>query len=527
MVEQGRTEKLGRVWNKTNIIDNLYSWKRKLRSFHNRSPVKMWTDTILIALLLYGSVPSLLFASSSTSMTTSGQQTKRFVDCEKSQCVLPKSRETNFQSKNQTLQILEIHCYIQTKQIGSKCVVDIHAVLTAVQTLKQHIMCFVAICLTPVQITFSNSQNATNQNFISCLYLRGHCSISTSDMSKWGNATDFRLFYMTENASQVNDNSVQMSNRSIPGLENIGTLTVYKAKHKKVPEIFKKYSWPRMAQIAFVDLQLTSIPKELKTTMPLLQSLLVSQNSLTKPPDFPWYNDTLNLPRGLKRSPKFDSYYEFRKSVSPRIYLRIFDLSFNMIEDLSAHEFRGHLNLLTLKGNRLKSIGRNCFGRLKGVQLMDLSHNNLQDLPSQLFRQLNNLLQLRLSFNQISNIPKELFKSQRQIKQIDLDHNKVTSIPKGLFSELNKMEVLHLENNHITAIDEEAFATDSSSLLEIHLQNNNFTRVPISLLLLREARHIDLSFNRLTFQDLNKAIAEVGDTFVHNSISLISHCEKA
>ena len=90
MVEQGRTEKLGRVWNKTNIIDNLYSWKRKLRSFDNRSPVKMWTDTILIALLLHA-------------MTTSEQQTKRFVDCEKSQCVLPKSRETNFQSKNQTL----------------------------------------------------------------------------------------------------------------------------------------------------------------------------------------------------------------------------------------------------------------------------------------------------------------------------------------------------------------------------------------------------------------------------------------
>ena len=319
MVEQGRTEKLGRVWNKTNIIDNLYSWTRKLRAFDNRSPVKMWTDTILIALLLYA-------------MTTSGQQTKRFVDCEKSQCVLPKSREDNFQLKNQTLQMQEIHCYIQTKQIGSKCVVDIHAVLTAVQTLKQHIMCFVAICLTPVQITFSNSQNATNQNFISCLYLRGHCSISTSDMSKWGNATDFRLFYMTENASQVNDNSVQMSNRSIPGLENIGTLTVYKAKHKKVPEIFKKYSWPRMAQIAFVDLQLTSIPKELKTTMPLLQSLQVYQNNLSKPPDFPWYNDTLNLPRGLKRSPKFDFYYEFRKSVSPTSYQRIFDLSFNMIE---------------------------------------------------------------------------------------------------------------------------------------------------------------------------------------------------
>ena len=190
-----------------------------------------------------------------------------------------------------------------------------------------------------------------------------------------------------------------------------------------------------------------------------------------------------------------------------------------MIEDLWAHEFRGRLNVLNLKGNRLKSIGRNCFRSLKWVQMIDLSHNNLQHLPSQLFRQLNDLLLLRLNFNQISNIPKELFKSQKQIKRIYLDHNKVTSIPKGLFSELNKMEVLHLENNHITAIDDEAFATDSSSLLEIHLQNNKFTRAPISLLLLRQARHIDLSFNRLTFQDLDKTIAEVDDKFVYQFLN--------
>ena len=392
--------------------------------------------------------------------------------------------------------------------------VDINAVLTAVQT-SQDVMCFVAICLTPVQITFSNSQNATNKNLISCLYLEGHCSISTSDMSNWGSATDFRLLYIMENAFHVNDSSVQMSNRSIPGLENIGRLILYKTKHKKIPEIFKKYSWPRMAEIAFDDLQLTKIPKELKTTMPLLQSLLLSNNNFTKPPDFPWYNNTLNLPRGLRRNPSFDHYYEVRKIRAPKIYPRFFDLSFNMIEDLSAHEFRGLLNILDLKGNRLKLIGRNCFRRLKGVQLIDLSYNNLQDLPSQLFRQLNDLLELRLDFNQISRIPEELFKSQKQIKRIDLDHNKVTSIPKGLFRELNKMEVLHLENNHITAIDEEAFATDSSSLREIYLQNNKITRVPNSLLLLRQARHIDLSFNRLTFQDLDKTINEVDATFVY------------
>ena len=467
----------------------------------------MRTDRILIAIFV-------LYA-----MKTSGQQTKRFLDCENSQCVLTQSEMPIFELKNQTVPIQRIMCYIQTKQIGSKCVVDIHAVLTAVHTSQDVMLYFVTMCLTPVQITFNNFQNTTNKNLISILYLRGHCSISTSDMSNWGSATDFRSFYLMENAVHVNDNSVQISNGSIPGLKNIGSLTVSKAKSKKIPEIFKKYSWPRMAEIDFMDSQLTSIPKELKTTMPLLQSLELSNNNLTKPPDFPWSNNTLNLPRELRRKPTFDPYHKVHKIVSPSIYPRFFGLSFNMIEDLSAHEFRGLLNILNLKGNRLKLIGRNCFLSLKGVIMIDLSYNNLQDLPSQLFRQLNDLQELRLDFNQISSIPEELFKSQRQIQRIHLDHNKVTSIPKGLFSELNKLEVLHLENNHITAIDEEAFATDSSSLREIHLQNNKITRIPSSLLFLSQARHIDLSFNRLTFQDLDKTIAELDSTtFVYQHL---------
>ena len=503
MAEQGRTEQLGLVWNKTKIIDNWYSCTHKLRSSDNRSPVKMRTDTILIPIFV-------LYATK-----TSGQQTKQFLDCENSHCALTKPLMFFLESKNQTVPYQRILCEIKMNQTGSKCVVDIHAVLSAVQTSQDTLLYFRATCLTPVNITFKNSQNATKKNVISSLAIRGHCSISTSDMSKWGNATDFRFFYLVQNAVRFNDNSVPMSKKSIPGLQNIGSLVFGKAQTKKIPEIFKKHSWPKMAHIAFVDLQLTSIPTELKTTMPLLQSLTVFNNSLSKPPDFPWYNDTLNLPRGLRRNTFYDFYSEVRKIVYPTIYPRYLDLSFNMIEDLSAHEFRGRLNFLYLKGNRLKSIGRDSFRRLHGVQLIDLSHNNLQHLPSQLFCQLNDLLQLRLNFNQISNIPKELFKSQKQIKRIDLDHNKIKSIPKGLFSELNMMEVLHLQNNHITAIDEEAFATDSSSLSEIYLQNNKFTHVPISLLLLRQARYIDLSFNRLTFQDLNKTIAEVDDTFVY------------
>ena len=220
VVEHGRKDQLGIIASKKKTINNSYSWTRKLRSFNNRSPVKMGTDTILIAIFV-------LYA-----MKTSGQQRQRFLDCEKSHCVLTKSQMPIFESKNQTVQIQGIQC--EMNQTGGKCVVDIHAVLSTVKPSQDLMLYFMARCLTPVQITFSNSKNTTNKILISSLYLQDHCSISTGDMSNWGTATDFRFFFLMENAVHVNDNSVQMSNKSISGLENIRSLTFYKAKPKKL-----------------------------------------------------------------------------------------------------------------------------------------------------------------------------------------------------------------------------------------------------------------------------------------------------
>ena len=445
-----------------------------------------------------------------------GQKGIRLKDCGKSACVVLKSSPSFFETGNGSVPTQGVKCLLKSNKIRDKCVMDISSILKTITMNRDIVLYFGALCSTPMHIVFNNSQNATKRNAIFYLQLQGHCKVSVEDISRWGTATDFRVFYMLENTTLLDDKSSQIGNSSRHELENIGSLLFYKTISHKLPSIFMTSLWPRMAEVGFSYLQLTSVPAELKTTMPVLQSLEVAHNKLTTPPPFPWCNTTLQLPRGLSRTPTGNHHYQHGTIVHPRIYRRFFDLAFNNIEDLSTYEFRGFLNKLCLKGNGLKVIGPSCFRNLKGIQVIDLGRNKLEYLPSKLFQGLDDLLELKLDHNNFSVVPDELFKSQTQIKRIDLNHNKLSFIPEDLFGDLKSLEILHLEANQISQIDDEAFPIDSSSLREIYLQNNKISRVPKSLLLQRQAKNIDLSFNLLSFQDLNNLLQELDtDAFLY------------
>ncbi|XP_078344803.1 toll-like receptor 6 [Oculina patagonica] len=434
-------------------------------------------------------------------------QVTSFKLCPASFCI-SKKMSSFFETDKGIVPVQAVKCALKSNKINDRCTVDIGVILKTLTTSQDVVLYFAPMCLTPMEIVFNNSLNATKKNAISYLQIKGQCSVSVDDISHWGNATDFRVFYVLENATLLEGNN-SLGNNSLQALQNVGSVLIDKSKPRNIPSMFSKYVWSRMAEVGFSNLQLTTIPAEFNTTMPQLQSLELANNKLTKPPSFPWCNTTLQLPRGLQRTPTGNHHYQFGTNVHPKIYRRFFDLSYNKIEDLSKHEFRGLLNKLTLQGNGLKVIGPTCFRNLTGIHVIDLSKNKLNDLPSELFQGLDSLLELRLDHNNISVIRKELFKSVTQIERIDLNGNKLSYIPKELFSKLKNIKVLHLEDNQITRVDEKAFPIDSSSLEKIYLQNNNISRIPTSLLLQRSATETDLSFNQLTFQDFNRLLQEL------------------
>ena len=367
------------------------------------------------------------------------------------------------------------------------------------------------VCISPTELVFNNSLNTTKKNIILYLQFLGQCNVSASAVSLWSNAADLRVFYLQDNATLLEGNETMGSE-----LKTIGTVLLDNARPQKIPEIFTKYVWTRMAEVGFSHLKLKSIPDVFNKSMPLLQSLELPHNNLAKPPDFPWYNSTLELPRELQRTVVSNHHYEFGTKVDPKNYRRFFVLDYNNIEDLSTHQFRGFLNKLSLKGNGLKNVGPKCFQNLFGINVIDLSENNLRQLPSVLFHGLDSLTDVRLNQNQISVIPNGIFQGLSQITRIDLDHNMLQKIPSGLFHRLKNLEIVHLEFNDITTIERGAFPADSSSLRHVYLQHNRLGFIPAWLFLQRNGGKVDLSHNLLAFQHLSHLLDDLNlDQFLY------------
>ena len=233
-----------------------------------------------------------------------------------------------------------------------------------------------------------------------------------------------------------------------------------------------------------------------RLAMPNLQYLDLSWNSLTKPPEFPWNNSTLQIFRELRRGGCDENV-----RVAQNLYIRGLDLSRNKIEDLSSHVFRGFLHKLVLRTNGLRTIGPTCFHDLQGIQSIDLSRNMLTSLPENLFRGLTSLLNIDLSKNRISVINQTLFHGLINIKRIYLNDNHLSYIEDGLFNTLDNLEVLQLDSNKIKRIGENPLSP-SSSLRELYLQNNDLTSLPSWIFYLKKIKKLDLSNNRITLLDL-------------------------
>ena len=209
---------------------------------------------------------------------------------------------------------------------GEPCTMDINQILKLLPASSDVVLYFVTDCLTPTQISFNNSLNVTKKNIISYMQIMRHCRISVEALSVWGQATDFRVFYVMANTTLMETNET-LKTSSRRALKNIGSLAIDNSNPRGIPRIFRKYVWPKIAEVSLSNLQLSSIPANLNNTMPLLQSLEVSHNNFSRPPPFPWCNTTLELPRGLERTPTANHHYQFGTIVNPKLYRRFFDLS--------------------------------------------------------------------------------------------------------------------------------------------------------------------------------------------------------
>ena len=359
-------------------------------------------------------------------------------------------------------------------------------------------------CLSPMELEFFNplSQSIVKKNIILSLSFKGECKVLMENLVVWAKFTDLRVLgFQGKKLSVTRSTNLTVAKY----FKEISAITV--DNHvENLPGMFTdtRNIFPEMQRIALYHMSISRVPEQWKSTMPRLQYLYLKNNNLTQPPQFPWNNSTLEIFRALRKT---EYSIEQDVHVAKNIYVRGLDLSYNKIEDLSSHEFRGFLHIIRVEGNGLKSVGPTCFSNLRGIQTIDLGRNKLTSLPKNLFQGLSSLLNIYVGKNHLSFLEQNLFEGLENIKRIHLEHNNLASLPDGLFRSLRSLEVVRLDANKITKIEQNPFLKHSG-LRQLNLGNNKLSSFPSWIFGLIKIEVIDLSFNELTFQDLEKALED-------------------
>ena len=391
---------------------------------------------------------------------------------------------------------------------------DISWAFNATTDINNYNLIYVSVvfwCLSPFELDFINPHNMEKKNIVLALTLRGECKASVQNLAVFAKATDLRLLGLKGTkvkwlAASSSRNVTHGNDSFTNDMKKLSSLVVQDSFPANIPAMFSDLNnvWWEMAEVNFERVPLKGIPEQWRTTMPLLQSLLLVECNLTKPPEFPWSDSTLEYQRGLRRTA--DSFHSVTSThVQGNLYVRVLRLDYNNIVDLTSHEFSGFLHVLSLRGNGLQTIGPLCFRKLRGIQRIDLSRNNLVSLPQDLFRGLTSLRQVYLRSNKLKIIEQKLFKDLKNVTIVHLRQNNLDYIPKGLFNSLDSLEILDMGINNIRKIEENPFSKNAS-LKVLYLDNNRLSSIPSWIFLLPDMRLINLSSNGLKFQDLDKAL---------------------
>ena len=258
-----------------------------------------------------------------------------------------------------------------------------------------------------------------------------------------------------------------------------------------------------MVEVVFTNDSLTSFPPVLKTAMPNVRALMMTNNNLTSPVEFPWLDGYVKLPRNLTRSHKFNVLYTFDESldIQPNLFRRVYLLDDNDITNLTTFQLHGEFQYISFEKNRLTKISDFVFDSVTDLQFLSLAQNELDSLPENLFAKLSDLKRLDLQRNKLSHISAKLFRNLQKLERLNIAQNRLVTLQDHLFSSLEKLTDLTLSNNSIIKIARGAISPLSVKLKSLDLQNNPLREFPVVVLLLRSLEEVNLDYTGIEVLD--------------------------
>ena len=141
---------------------------------------------------------------------------------------------------------------------------------------------------------------------------------------------------------------------------------------------------------------------------------------------------------------------------------------------------------LHLQHNKLQTINKNSFHRLKNLKYLNLAFNHISEISEESFKYLINLRELNLRNNHLKHIPSKIFYTLVNLNYLDLSSQKarlekINNYAFDRISNKNTISFIDLTNNYIKSIDNLAFCSLNKNhhvnIKRIDLQENNLKKI--------------------------------------------------
>ncbi|XP_021344825.1 protein toll-like, partial [Mizuhopecten yessoensis] len=410
------------------------------------------------------------------------------------------------------------------KTNNSECVINSTEIIQAYNFPENQTVVgyFLFKCQTRLKILFIDTESQQNAfpNVIGYLQVRD-CIIDNS-MDLFASIVDMRVYIFRERTGfaidgppssyySINDKTVSL------GINDIDVSNGMEAR-----SIFKhKSAYPHLKEVSLSGLELQEFPNNLKNKFPNLESLEMPNNSLTNPPlEFPWNDNTSELPLNLSRSQYLQHQYAISRhlDIPANKYARLFNLNENKIINLTDFRFHGRLHMITMDSNGLRDIGGDCFVFVSDLQYIGMANNQLTSLPALLFKGLYSLRLLDLHNNTISDLQFGLFRDLKNLIHLNLASNQLRSLQVGLFENLTSLRELILDENRLTSCDGSFQPHKSIFLQHLSLNNNPLRDIPIDVFYSRSIKRVDLRNTTITLSSFPALLLKLNPSLFAASI---------
>lgn len=253
----------------------------------------------------------------------------------------------------------------------------------------------------------------------------------------------------------LNGNNLNaIGEHAFAGLTDLGSLYLMRCNLSSIhPNAFQF-----LVNLTGIDLRtnyLQTLDSNLFRNCPRLQVVQMIDNRITALPDNFFINNRdlaivdLSQNRITSLGPKLLFGGSF-------MVLGYYNLSYNLIEELSVFDAVPRLRELHLNNNKIRKTLPDTFAALNNLFVLRLNNNEIEDLQPGTFGEYPNFLYLFLNSNNISDLPANSF-GQSRIDELWLDDNQLSHLNASSFSSMFSLSRLNVERNRIESIDPRLF----------------------------------------------------------------------